>query len=263
MTAPAFTLLKRLSAPPDLHRPGESSAALAGAPKLEADLGPSLWTWVHGASVLDYGCGAGHECAALALHGAAHVYGLDIRHDTLRNAATLAHHFDCASRCTFLHALDDAPAIDALSGTIDLILSLDCFEHYSDPGAILRHMTRLLRPGGRIMIAFGPPWKHPYGGHTRYFTRLPWVHLLFPEPVVMAVRAQYRDDGARSYEQGGLNRITVAAFRSLLASLPLVVEHFRTIPVRRCSLLARLPWTREYFTSAVECRLRKPLSHAA
>ena len=34
-------------------------------------------------------------------------------------------------------------------------------------------------------------------------TKLPWVNLLFPERVVLAVRSRYRTDGATRYEDCG------------------------------------------------------------
>ena len=31
-------------------------------------------------------------------------------------------------------------------------------------------------------VAFGPPWKAPYGGGVD--SKLPWAHLVFPERVI-------------------------------------------------------------------------------
>jgi len=34
-------------------------------------------------------------------------------------------------------------------------------------------MTRLLAPGGELVIGFGGLWKSPYGGHVQFMTKLP------------------------------------------------------------------------------------------
>ena len=133
---------------------------------------------------------------------------------------------------------------------------------------ILDQLHELLAPGGRLLISFGPPWKNPFGCHTRYFCRWPWIHLLFAEETILAVRALYRDDGARRFEdvEGGLNRMTLARFQQLVDASPFQLELFRPIPlstrfVDRPRFWHRLltnPLTREYLTSVVLCRLTRP-----
>jgi len=67
-----------------------------------------------------------------------------------------------------------------------LAISLDSFEHYEDPAGILQTMHRILKPGGVVLAAFGPPWFHPYGGHL--FSVFPWAHLLFSEHAMVTWR---------------------------------------------------------------------------
>jgi SAM-dependent methyltransferase len=67
-------------------------------------------------------------------------------------------------------------------GSFDLIVLKDVIEHVDDRPALFALMARLLRPGGRVFLAF-PPWQMPFGGHqqncqSRVLSRLPYFHLL-------------------------------------------------------------------------------------
>lgn len=263
-----YTLLKALSIRPsrlDPHAP--SQAGPDGAAKLQRFLGSDAWREFEGRSVLDLGCGEGAEAVAVALAGAAHVYGTDVQPARLTAARHLAARQGVADRCTFLHADEDRDQIQALAGQIDCAFSLDAFEHFAQPEAILATFHRLLAPGGKLLISFGPPWKNPYGSHMRFFNRWPWIHLLFREETVMAVRSLYRQDWARRYQdvEGGLNRMTVARFRQLIRESPFDVEQFRAVPLSSRFVNSRALWTRlcalppwrEYLTSVVLCTLVK------
>ena len=63
--------------------------------------------------------------------------------------------------------------------SIDAIVSIDAFEHFSNPASALKTMHAMLNPGGRVYVSFGPTWYHPLGGHL--FSVFPWAHLLFSE----------------------------------------------------------------------------------
>lgn len=249
---PGYLLLKRLG-----RRMAETDG---GAPaiyqqrsKLEVLFGPDVWTHVAGRTVLDYGCGTGDEAVQLALHGARHVIGLDIREDVLTQARRCADGAGVADRCTF---------VTDTNGTADVILSVDAFEHFADPAAVLDRMQRLLAPGGTILIAFGPPWLHPLGGHL--FSVFPWAHLLFSERALIRWRADFKSDGATRFSEvaGGLNQMTVSRFERLLARSGLRVDSFEARPIRRLRWIAtRL--TREFVTSVVVCRLSHTASPVA
>lgn len=67
----------------------------------------------------------------------------------------------------------------------------------------------LIAPGESLVIGFDPPWKRPVGGHIEYMTKLPWPHLIFPEPVIMSERRRFRPDAqGRTFGEirGGLNK---------------------------------------------------------
>ncbi len=238
-----------------------------GFAKLERFLGRGVWKDLEDRRVLDFGCGSGAEAVAAAQRGAEFVYGLDIQSQRLEIARRRAHRFLVGDRCIFLNPLTDGDEITALVGTIDCAYSIDSFEHYDDPATILAIIERLLAPGGQLLISFGPPWKNPYGCHMWFFNRFPWIHLLFEEETILAVRRRYRDDGARRFcdVDGGLNQMTIERFEQLVQQSGMKLESLRAVPLSSRFVngpiwwqkLFTLKFLREYTTSVVLCRLTK------
>ena len=181
--------------------PDGEPPAYANRSKLEVLLGPEIWAEVAGREVLDFGCGPGIEAVAMAKRGAAHVIGIDIRQKWLQEARVRAEAGGVADRCEF-HTTWSKP--------VDLIVCVDCFEHFADPAAILTQMHQLLRPGGKVLVSFGPPWRHPLGGHV--YSVFPFAHLVFPESSLVKWRSTFKTDGARTIEESGLNKMTVKRF---------------------------------------------------
>lgn len=58
-----------------------------------------------------------------------------------------------------LHARPDA--LPAEDGAFDVVVSVDVQEHLEDPGAFLREVVRITRPGGHVVVTTpnGDPWK--------------------------------------------------------------------------------------------------------
>ena len=221
------------------------------AAEYEHAFGPRVWDVIAGKEVLDLGCGEGGHVLALAAGGAAHVTGLDTL-PAFHNAEREAIRRGCA--VTFVGA-DAATLPDA---SFDVVFSHDSFEHFADPAQVLAQMTRLARPGGRLLIKFGPPWRNPWGRHMGGTIRRdrPWVHLVVPEQTIMHVQSVYHDDPElkEQYAElpGGLNRMTVARFQRLLQAQPgLRIEEFSVKPLYGVSALVAAPVVRELFASSV------------
>jgi len=218
---------------------------------------------LEGKSVLDVGCGRGATCIEAARRGARRVVGIDMNLPP-QARELVAGDPDLARRVEFVHT--DGTLAKLGSQTFDVILSKDSFEHYAEPESFVPALTAFLTPGGVLAIGFGPLWKSPQGGHIEFMTPLPWAHLLFPEEVVLAERRRFRPaELAQSYEgvRGGLNRMTLARFRAIIASSGLECLYFRTNVsdhpvVGAMSLLSRLPPLRELLTANVYGLWRKP-----
>ncbi len=211
--------------------------------KLQILFGPAFWDQIRNKTVLDYGCGQGLEAIDMARCGAAYVYALDMREDVL--AAARAHQAAAnVENCAFVRHCDSK---------VDVILSVDSFEHFPHPDLVLEEMSRLLKPDGKVIVAFGPPWYHPTGGH---FPLFPWAHLLLAEKSLMTWRSKYKTDGAKRFQEvaGGLNQMSIHKFEQIVANSPLKFDTLETVPIRAVRRLhCRL--TREFFTSIVRGRL--------
>jgi len=185
---------------------------------------------IAGKRVLEIGCGVGDLAICMAEVGA-QVTALDIDAARIEQAELKRIAAGVGQSVLFVHA-------DFLNfegdAVFDRIVALESFEHLPAPERFLKKMAGLLTPGGKILSVWGPTWLSPFGAHLGGFTRIPWVHLLFPEQVVLAVRrAMYRPtDPAKRYEEvrGGLNRMTVAHFRECVAEAGLVLDRFEVNP---------------------------------
>ncbi len=219
------------------------ATAYIGRSKLEVLLGAGIWDQTRDKVVLDFGCGPGSEAVEIAEHGARHVIGIDLREKWLELGIEHAAERGVSDRCTFAREWREP---------VDLIVSLDSFEHFADPAAVLTHMHGLLRPGGKVLAAFGPTWYHPLGGHI--YSVFPFSHLVFSERALVRWRSMHKSDGATTIAESGLNKMTIKRFIALVEASPLRFASFELLPIRPLRRFAnRL--TREFTTAAVRCVL--------
>lgn len=213
--------------------------------KLQAYWGPRIWDELAGKTVIDYGCGLGGESLEMARRGARRVIGVDIIPTALAIASTAAERANLADRCVFRAETQERA---------EAIICIDCFEHFGDPAAVLRTMAALLKPGGTAFVSFGPPWFHPYGGHS--FSVFPWAHLIFTENALLRWRGRFCSDGATRFHEvrGGLNQMTLRRFERLVADSPLRMTDYAVIPIRPLRLFHNRI-TREFLTSMIRCKL--------
>lgn len=242
------------------HKPEDTRPDLTESPDIGDALAllsrvfPGFAREIQGKDVLDFGCGAGLQSVAMANCGARFVLGLDT------NPKTLARARELATRHGFGDSLHFADSLgDEFRGKFDIVISQNSMEHFPDPAAVLDQMKSVLRPGGRVFVTFGPPWLAPYGSHMRFFTRVPWVNVLFPESAVMKVRSRFVGDGATRYEdvEGGLNKMTVSKFERIVALCGLEMSDRRYECVKGLDFLAKPPFVRELFINHVSCVLRR------
>ncbi|MEP6918544.1 MAG: methyltransferase domain-containing protein [Acidobacteriota bacterium] len=221
------------------------ATAYAGKSKLEVLIGPGVWDEVRGKTVLDFGSGTGQEAVEAAERGALKVIGLELREKWLEMAKAHAEARGMSEKCLFA---------SEYHGEVDTIISLDSFEHFDDPADILRRMAALLKPGGKVLVSFGPTWYHPLGGH--FFSVFPWSHLLFSERSQLKWRAIYKGGDYRTFMEVGLNKMTIRRFRRLVDESPFKFASFEAVPIRRLARVHNL-LTREFTSAIVRCVLVK------
>ena len=237
-----FRILKKIA-------PGDpqtmSGSSYEGKSKVGVYLGPALADLVRDKTVIDFGCGEGADTLDLARLGAKKAIGVDIRLPFLERAKQRAAAEGLDDRCEFGTSTNTKA---------DVVISIDAFEHFADPGAILDLIYSLLNPGGRLMLCFGPTWYHPLGGHL--FSVFPWAHVVCSEAALVKWRSTIRSDGATKFSEvdGGLNQMTIARFERLVAASKFRLESMETIPIRPLRPVhSRL--TREFTTALVKASL--------
>lgn len=241
--AVGYRLLKKIS-PAGENDHCDGSVYLSRS-KVEIMLGESIWQRIAGKTVVDFGCGEGAEAVEMAQRGAGRVVGLDLWPARIEAARAAARRAGVADRCEF----GTTTEVKA-----DIIVTLDSFEHFDDPADVLRQMRGMIRDDGRVLIAFGCPWYHPYGGHQ--FSVFPWAHLVFTEKALIRWRSDFKSDGATRFceVEGGLNQMSVRRMKRIIAGSPFRVERFDAVPIRRLNRLHnRL--TQEWLTAIVRCEL--------
>lgn len=219
---------------------------------------PDFNSSIAGMDILDFGCGAGLQSVALAKRGAHLVVGLETNPRAIRETR----------ENIVRHAVEDKVEIvdtfdDRLRERFDIVICKDSMEHFGDPAGTLMAMDSALKPHGILYLTFGPPWFAPYGSHMHFFTRVPYVNLFFPERTVMNVRARFRSDGARRYEEveSGLNRMTVRKFERIIGASGMHLRFRRDGCIKGMTFLRRIPVARELFINQVSCILSRGLSH--
>lgn len=130
--------------------------------------------------ILDVGCGAGLFFDALEKYGA--VEGIESEPDAVARSGRWR------SRIT-VGELDDT--FGRTKDPFDVVLLLDVLEHIDDPGEVLRHVARVLRPGGSVVTtvpAFSFLWTghDEINHHRRRYSRTQMIQLLESAGFVVA-----------------------------------------------------------------------------
>jgi SAM-dependent methyltransferase len=110
----------------------------------------SLLAPAAGETLVDLSCGAGvHTCRFARDAPDVRVIGLDRSAPMLQEAA---HHLTEAGSTADL-IRGDAVDLPFADGAVDAVLNVASLHLYGDPGAVLRQVARVLRPGGRFVCS--------------------------------------------------------------------------------------------------------------
>src|SRR5712672_456140 len=109
---------------------------------------PGFDQLVAGRRVVDFGCGYGYQCLALATKHDCTVVGIDINPEGTSKGIAMASAMNVPeSRLSFVDR-----ATSAMKGTFDVAISHNSFEHFPDPESVLDEMKDLVSPSGKILI---------------------------------------------------------------------------------------------------------------
>ncbi|WP_300164586.1 class I SAM-dependent methyltransferase [Solidesulfovibrio sp.] len=160
---------------------------------------------LHGARLLDFGCGDGITGLGLTQLGVGAVVGVDIN-PSFRHLPGLA-----ADNCglevlpenlSFVRVGADC-ALPFADASFDAAYSWSVFEHLRDVPAALAAIRRVLKPGGHCLIQIDPLYYSPFGSHLQRLVPTPWGHLL-ESAAAFVERARAADDGAGDVDKGDL-----------------------------------------------------------
>jgi SAM-dependent methyltransferase len=166
------------------------------------------WSLVR--TAVELGCWDGMIAALLRERGIV-AYGLDI---------TMAGADPRAARAGAAFVRSDAESIALASGTMDLVYSFASFEHFAHPDRCVAEIARILRPGGRAYLSFGPLYFSPYGRHAYRQIPIPYCHLLFDEDALH----QWAETNRLPHDWPFVNGWSLRRYRALWRSLPSGLE---------------------------------------
>lgn len=217
--------------------------------------------------ILEIGCGEGGNLLPFAESGCT-VAGLDLASGKIENAGKFFASRNVKGKFACANFLTDNPFAE--DGGFDIILIHDVIEHIEPDGkeAFFLRCKNYLKPDGIVFFGF-PAWQMPFGGHqqicrSRVCSTVPFMHVL-PAPVYKAWLKMFGKEPAKIDELLSIkrSRMTPELFEKICNKTGYVVNdrifwfispHYKAKfglrPRRLCSLLAHIPYVRNWFTTS-------------
>ncbi len=155
---------------------------------------------LHGARVLDYGCGGGWFSVHAACQGAAQVVGVDREEPVVQTARHFARTRGVEGACRFF-TTDGFPDFPPLT-KFDVVVLKDVIEHVPADERLLESISRVMQPGGKLVVSTQNAMSINYlveGSYKRYVRGdrewCGWdpTHVRFYTP--MSLRRKLRNTG--------------------------------------------------------------------
>ena len=111
---------------------------------------------------------------------------------------------------------------------VDLVIMRDTLEHIPNQAGLLLHITKFLKPGGKIFLGF-PPWRMPFGGHQQIcvsrLSKIPYIHLLptflYARLLKLFGETQSKINSLLEIKQTG---ISISRFKAMVAKTHCKIE---------------------------------------
>lgn len=190
-----------------------------------------------GDRVLDAGCGIGGSTCWLAEHRSAEAIGITPVMRQVRKARELAAGRGLSKRTQFICA--DYLNTPFAEASFDVVWALESLCHAADKAAFYREASRLLRPGGRLVVAEYMRLKRPCAAAEEALLREWFSGWSMPD---LATRHEHEQAASAA----GLNSISVVDMTPAVAK-----------SLRRLHLLARATGGADRLLHALRIRSRE------
>ncbi|PHH91064.1 hypothetical protein CDD83_1809 [Cordyceps sp. RAO-2017] len=172
-----------------------------------------------GQHILDVGCGSGKPAMQIATAHDVRVTGVTVSNRQIELARAQPGGVEQLGQVCF--QLADAMDLPFADGTFDGAYAIESLVHMHDKSAALANIARVLRPGGRLVVADMFLDEPPSGGHDAQ--ALASICRLFQISVILTV-----DEYRRLLHQAGLHVVDFADVRhNVLPTYGIVAEALR------------------------------------
>lgn len=179
-----------------------------------------------GNAVAEIGCAEGGVLSAFEIAGAVQTLGTDIASWRLETGRTINSKLGLQAVLTDHDIIGQEP-LPQWKHAYDLVILRDVIEHLDDTQAALKHITHILKPGGKLFVTF-PPYHSPYGGHQHliknFWGRLPYLHLL-PRPLFFRLIADGKEIDVHEVQRLHAIRLTANAFMQAARTTGYTLSH--------------------------------------
>jgi SAM-dependent methyltransferase len=222
-----------------------------------------------GSRVLEIGCGEAGVLKAFREIGC-NCLGIELMDYRTELAREFHDELDLSGAIEFINEdiYNINPETD-LEEKFDLVILKDVIEHIPDQRRFIPELKKFLKPEGVVFFGF-PPWYMPFGGHQQVSTKkllsvTPYYHIL-PRPIYKGILKAF---GEKPERIEGLmdikdTAISIERFEKIIKRSgyainkkqswllnPIYKYKFGKGPVKQASVIAGIPWVRDFVTTAV------------